>query len=44
MDLASAIVLLFTAVAFGYFGGKDHGFHKLLNALGFDDNKEQKNG
>lgn len=44
MDLASAIVLLLTAVTFGYFGGKEHGFHKLLNALGFDDNKEQKNG
>lgn len=40
MDIASAIVLLFTAVAFGYFGGKDHGFHNLLKALGFDDNKE----
>lgn len=42
MDLASAIVLLLTAVTFGYFGGKEHGFHKLLKALGFDDNKEQK--
>lgn len=40
MDLASAIVLLFTAVAFGYFGGKDHGFHKLLKSLGLDEKEK----
>lgn len=37
MDLASAIVLLLTAVIFGYFGGKEHGFHKLLKSLGLDE-------
>ena len=37
MDLASAIVLLLTAATFGYFGGKEHGFHKLLKSLGLDE-------
>ena len=34
--LASFIIILVVAVVFGYCGGKNRGFHKLLNFFGIE--------
>lgn len=36
MDVASLIVILCIVGAFGYCGGKKHGFHKLLKSIGLE--------
>ena len=36
MDTISLIILLFVVGVFGYCGGKKHGFHKLLKAIGLE--------
>lgn len=36
MDAISLIILLFVVGVFGYCGGKKHGFHKLLKAIGLE--------
>lgn len=36
MELSSFIILIGVAIVFGYCGGKRHGFHKLLKAIGLD--------
>lgn len=42
MDCASLLILLVTAGAVGYCGGKEHGFHKLLKALGLTEQEKQE--
>lgn len=34
MDTPSLLILIFTAVVFGYCGGREHGFRKLMEWLG----------
>lgn len=33
----SVIVILTVCIAFGYCGGRDHGFHDFLKYFGLDD-------
>lgn len=33
----SVLIVLALAVVFGYCGGREHGFHDLLEYFGFDD-------
>lgn len=42
MDIASLIVLLLIAGLVGYCGGQPHGFHKLLESIGLEPDKKDK--
>lgn len=42
MDIPSLIVLLFIVGVFGYCGGKQRGFHKLLESIGLEPDKKDK--